>query len=392
MGWRYWQKLCERDGVLFCAAYRAGNNCPPGQRIRIILDMLDQVRRDYRIDPEQTYVSGFSGGGRIACTLGFAMPEFFGGVIAIAGTNPLNNLDYLRHRVQDRLSVAFVTGERDFNRAENEKFMFPFFQELGIRSRLWVVPGLGHAVPGEPVLAEVKQWLDDDLARRRADVRARPTLACPDGENLLRNKLASRLLEAAEAELKDERRVWRGVTLLQGVVARYEGTPAGMKARKRLDEIKDNDRLLKLAGEQGGQEERTYLQAQAQALDRFGQTGKALQAWKVLSEQHPFSPEGRKAMEEVRRLSAALERQPYLGIGFRGRSLVVERVVAGGPADRAGVKPGDRLRSLDDATLGNYEDLQKALGRFKPGDRVRLTLDRAGRAETVTVVVGASTR
>src|SRR5437763_15779530 len=27
MGWRYWQKTCEHNGFLFCAAYGAGNNC-----------------------------------------------------------------------------------------------------------------------------------------------------------------------------------------------------------------------------------------------------------------------------------------------------------------------------------------------------------------------------
>lgn len=111
LGWRYWQKGCESSEVLFCAAFGAGNNCPPGKRIRIVLDMLDQVRRDYRIDPDRTYVTGFSGGGRVACTLGFSIPEYFGGVIPVCGTNPLNSLDYLRHRTQDRLSVAFVTGE-----------------------------------------------------------------------------------------------------------------------------------------------------------------------------------------------------------------------------------------------------------------------------------------
>ena len=80
VGWRCWQKVCEGQGVLYCEAYGAGNNCPPGKRIHIALDMLDQVRHDYRVDPDQTYVSGFSGGGRLACTLGYSLPELFGGL------------------------------------------------------------------------------------------------------------------------------------------------------------------------------------------------------------------------------------------------------------------------------------------------------------------------
>ena len=164
---------------------RGGQQLSRRQSIRIVLDMFDQVRRDYRIDPERTYITGFSGGGRVSCTIGFSLPEFFAGVIPVCGTNPLNSLDYLRHRVKDRASVAFVTGETDFNRAENEKYMSPFLTQLGIRSKLWVVPKLGHGVPGEAVLKEVVHWLEDDLHRRRDDVKQRPALAVPADDKLI---------------------------------------------------------------------------------------------------------------------------------------------------------------------------------------------------------------
>src|SRR5262249_52291162 len=133
LGWRPWQKACEKAGALFCAPYGAGNNCPAGQRTRLVLDVLDDVRRHYRIDPDQTYLSGFSGGRRMACTIGFARPESSGGVVAVCGPTPLPRLDALRPRVRARLSVAFVTGESDFNRRESEVLMSPLFTELGIR-------------------------------------------------------------------------------------------------------------------------------------------------------------------------------------------------------------------------------------------------------------------
>ena len=60
------------------------------------------------------------------------------GVLPVCGTNSFNPPTYLRQRLQDRVSVAFITGETDFNRKENEVYMFPYFQELGIRSELWV--------------------------------------------------------------------------------------------------------------------------------------------------------------------------------------------------------------------------------------------------------------
>ncbi len=387
MGWRYWQKPCEQDGYLYCEAYGAGNSCPAGKRIRIVLDVFDQVRRDYRLDPDRTYVTGFSGGGRMACTIGYNLPEFVGGIIPVCGTNPLPSLDYLRHRVQDRLSVALVTGETDFNRAENEKYMAPFLVDLSVRSRLWVVPKLGHGVPGDAVLSEVLRWLEEDLPRRREDVKKRPLLASPPDEAMIPSALASRLLEQAEIELKDDKRLWRGVTLLQAVLARYPRTESGTKARKLLDALKEDGKKLEAAGEQGGQEERTYLKAQAQALERLGQTAKALEAWKLLAEQHPFSEEGRKALVEVRRLTGVVAATPYLGIGLAGESATVDRVAPGGPADRAGVQTGDRLRQFNDTRINSLSDLRRALETVKPGDKVKLLVERKGKMLTLMVDV-----
>src|SRR5438132_626563 len=40
-----WQKLCESEGVFFASPFGAGNTTAPGVRTRIILDVLDDVRR-----------------------------------------------------------------------------------------------------------------------------------------------------------------------------------------------------------------------------------------------------------------------------------------------------------------------------------------------------------
>lgn len=384
MGWRSWQKVCESRGLLYCEAYRAGNQVPAGRRVRIVLDVLSQVRRDYTIDPDRTYVSGFSGGGRIACTLGYSLPEVFGGIVPICGTNPLARLDYLRHRAQDRLSVAFVTGEKDFNRLENEKYMMPFVKDVGIRTRLWVVQGLGHAVPGEAILSETVKWLDEDLPRRQADVKKRPGLAALAENGLKDEKLAAGLLETAEAELKEEARVWRGVTLLQGILARFPRTQAGAKARARLNEVKDDERLLQLVGDQGGLEARSFLLAQAQAFERFEKKDAAIQAYKMLTEEYPFSTEGRKAATELRRLTGKAA-PPSLGLGFASESPVVEQVVPDSPADKAGVQPGDRILAIDAKKVRSLDEVRAALKDIKPGDQVKLTLDRKGMSLTLTL-------
>ena len=301
-GWPGWKKACVENGVFFCSAYGAGNSTAAAARSRIVLDALDDVRRQYRIDPDQTYISGFSGGGRMACAIGFALPEWFGGVVPVCGTNPIVGPTYLRHRIEERLSVAFVTGATDFNRKENEVYMFPWFEELKIRSKLWVAPKVAHAIPGPDVFSQVYDWLNEDLKRRQVDAKMRSSLAMTAGETPTAAEQASRYLDAALQNLQTPDRTWRGVALLQGIVARWKSTDAGKKASAGLNTIVQNEKLLEIIGEQGAMDEIMSVSAQARALERFGQVNGAIQAWEILVKNYPDSAAGKKALDELKRL------------------------------------------------------------------------------------------
>ena len=235
-GWEAWKAVCDKEGAFFASPFAAGNNVATGQRTRIVLDVLDDIRRTYRIDSDQTYLSGFSGGARMACTIGFALPECVAGVVPICGTNPISGPAYLRHRWQDRGSVAFITGTKDFNRKENEEYMAPWFKELGIRTKLWVVPNLGHGIPSSAVLAEAYAWLKDDLKRRRADAKAHPHLVLAPGDASSGAESAKQLVAAGQADLKQPDRTWRGIALLQGAAQRGGNAEPGKTARRLLEE------------------------------------------------------------------------------------------------------------------------------------------------------------
>jgi S1-C subfamily serine protease len=49
-----------------------------------------------------------------------------------------------------------------------------------------------------------------------------------------------------------------------------------------------------------------------------------------------------------------------------------------GPAERAGMKADDIIVQLGEYPIGNLEDFDTALRKFKPGDRVRVTVKRSG--------------
>jgi dienelactone hydrolase len=388
LGWPSWREPCERAGLLFCAAYGGGNSCPPGQRTRLVLDVLDDVRRHYRIDPDQTYLTGFSGGGRMACTIAFHLPEYFGGVAPVCGTNPLPSQDYLRHRVRDRLSVAFITGADDFNRKENEDYMAPLCHDLGVRTKLGVVPRMGHALPPADVLAGVASWLAEDLPRRRADARAHPGLAAVPDDVPTPDRQAARQVEAAEAELKKAGHAWRAVALLRGVVQRWGDTDAADRARRLLKDIQADAGLARALAREGGEDERQTLTAQAKALERFGDLRRARKAWEMLARAEPDTLEGDRAAAAARRLAAALAATPYLGVAFADDTLVAE-VVRGGPADRAGLEAGDRLAKLGGQEVSSLRQVREVLAKHRPGDKLEAVVERGGKARTLTVELGS---
>lgn len=53
-------------------------------------------------------------------------------------------------------------------------------------------------------------------------------------------------------------------------------------------------------------------------------------------------------------------------------------VTKGGPADRAGMKAGDNIIQFGDSKIGNLEDFDSALRKYKAGDKVPVTVKRSG--------------
>ena len=74
----------------------------------------------------------------------------------------------------------------------------------------------------------------------------------------------------------------------------------------------------------------------------------------------------------------------------RARGVVVLEVVEGGPAAEAGLRPGDVIVGMDDATIDTVEDLFGELRQRRPGTQARVTYIRDGRSQEATVTLAES--
>jgi putative serine protease PepD len=64
-------------------------------------------------------------------------------------------------------------------------------------------------------------------------------------------------------------------------------------------------------------------------------------------------------------------------------------VTKGGPADKAGLKPGDVITKVDDQPIEDATDLIAQIRSRAPGDRIKVTYQRGGKETTVEITLGS---
>ncbi|KAB1149266.1 PDZ domain-containing protein [Streptomyces luteolifulvus] len=66
-----------------------------------------------------------------------------------------------------------------------------------------------------------------------------------------------------------------------------------------------------------------------------------------------------------------------------------EAVEPGGPADKAGLKPGDVITKLDDRVIDSGPTLIGEIWTHKPGDKVTITYERGGKEHTIELTLAS---
>ncbi len=310
-GWPAFEALCKQRGILFAGPLNAGNDCPSPKRVRIVLDVLDDLRRTYPIDPDRTYLTGLSGGGYMACAIAFALPEYFGGVMPICAAGDWRQESWLRQRVVERLSVALLTGQTDFNRPEAERLRGPYLKEVGVRTRVWVQPGLGHGLPSGRNIAEAVAWMDEGAKTRAELARRYPAQRIAGNAAPDRDELARALLAEGKKRLEKPETLFSGLMQLQGCMKRWPDLAAAAEAKKILEEYEARTEKPWEADDIA--EQRRFLIAQARALDAYvsgdlpkiyaqerpGLARMAVELWQKVAADGPDTPAGMEAKKRI---------------------------------------------------------------------------------------------
>ena len=77
-----------------------------------------------------------------------------------------------------------------------------------------------------------------------------------------------------------------------------------------------------------------------------------------------------------------------LGLPSGTTGIVVTQVVPGSPGQQAGIRVNDIVTKVNDQAIDAEHPLQSVMVKFRPGDKVKLTILRDGKEQTVDVTLG----
>lgn len=159
-----WQPLFDELKVIAVCADGAGNKTAMIRRVRLSIDALATVGKDYKIDPERRVVGGNSGGGHMAMLTAAMFPEMFiGAVSAVAqsylpGHFPgMDTGDFTRGKRKEMKWIV-VSGDKDKNYQEILKTS-EVWEDLKMDYRFLDIPGTRHGPLSVDALKEALKWV-----------------------------------------------------------------------------------------------------------------------------------------------------------------------------------------------------------------------------------------
>jgi dienelactone hydrolase len=171
-----WEKVLADEKLIFIGAVNSGNNREVPDRIRLAVDANHHLRQLYKVNPDRVYVSGHSGGARVASMIGVAYSDMFTGTACFMGVNYFRPTQgkggmaydrrYFPHPqmaqiAQQQNRFALITGDKDSNLDNTLAIYEQGFQSDDFKGvKLFQIPGQGHGAPEAKWLEKVIKFLD----------------------------------------------------------------------------------------------------------------------------------------------------------------------------------------------------------------------------------------
>ena len=138
-----WAQVLDEYNLMWVGAENSGNEIHVARRVGLALLGIGIAKDN---GAHRIFLSGFSGGGRVASMMMPAYPDLFDGALFICGANPFFTGTSEAVEALRSIPMVFLTGTGDFN-LEDTQMAITTYQHAEFPVELMVIDGLGHALP-----------------------------------------------------------------------------------------------------------------------------------------------------------------------------------------------------------------------------------------------------
>lgn len=157
----------ERHGyIVACPKGREPASMYLGAAERDVMDVISEVRRAYRIDPDRIYMTGHSMGGFGTWSIAMNHPDLFAALAPVAGGGNASKMSRIAHVPQ-----LVVHGDDDKTvPVQNSRAMVEAAKKLNVEVRYMEIPGGDHVSVAARTFKDVFEWFN---AHRRNNSKAK---------------------------------------------------------------------------------------------------------------------------------------------------------------------------------------------------------------------------
>ncbi len=132
-----------------------------------VLNVLKEVRANYRVDPDRIYLMGHSMGGGGTWIIGSRHAEIWAGLAPIAGGSASPSLLPLANLKQHHLPVYVVHGDADRTApVETSRVMVAELKKLGVECEYHEIPGGTHGDVVGPAIPKIVEFFSQHARQR----------------------------------------------------------------------------------------------------------------------------------------------------------------------------------------------------------------------------------
>jgi predicted esterase len=155
-----WRSVMDENNLIWIAANKSGNRVVVSRRMLFAVLAVLVAERNYSVDTQRLYISGFSGGGKVASRIAESHAQTFKGGFFIGGTEvwkdePPSGIESMKSN-----HYVFLCGSSDQALRSCEQAFRAYRAQDIENTKLMVIRGMGHNTPDASNFAKAIAFLD----------------------------------------------------------------------------------------------------------------------------------------------------------------------------------------------------------------------------------------